>query len=89
MVPSSFLAARAGKSTWIGIRFPQAHPVDLLNEALFQSYLADIGRFATNLAALPTGTTVVVDKVRRLPALLNEVHRGTSSTAGCTSSSAA
>ena len=65
----------AGKSTWIGLRFPAAHRIDLLNEALYQSYLADVGRFAVDLAAVPPGATVVVDEVQRLPALLNEVHR--------------
>jgi uncharacterized protein len=64
-----------GKSTWLRGTFPEAHTVDLLDEALYQSYLADIGGFAAELRALPAGTMVVVDEVQRLPALLNEVHR--------------
>jgi predicted AAA+ superfamily ATPase len=63
-----------GKSTWLAGAFPDAHVVDLLDEALYQSYLADVGRFAAELRAL-RGGTVVVDEVQRLPALLNEVHR--------------
>jgi predicted AAA+ superfamily ATPase len=65
----------SGKSTWIRSAFPRAHRVDLLDEALYQSYLADIGAFAAELRVLPPGSVVVVDEVQRLPALLNEVHR--------------
>lgn len=65
----------AGKSTWLRGAFPGAHRVDLLDEALYQNYLADIGSFAAELRALEPGSTVVVDEVQRLPALLNEVHR--------------
>ena len=65
----------AGKSTWLRGVFPQAHRIDLLDEALFQSYLADIGSFAGELRSLAPGSIVVVDEVQRLPALLNEVHR--------------
>ncbi|MFN7941842.1 MAG: DUF4143 domain-containing protein [Thermoanaerobaculia bacterium] len=64
-----------GKSTWLRERFPRAHRVDLLDEALYQSYLADRGAFAAELRALQPGSTVVVDEVQRIPALLNEVHR--------------
>ena len=64
-----------GKSTWLRNSFPRAHTVDLLDEALYQTYLADIGRFAAELRALRPGAMVVLDEVQRLPALLNEVHR--------------
>jgi len=64
-----------GKSTWLRATFPRAHTVDLLDEALYQSYLADVGAFAAELRALARGTLVVVDEVQRLPWLLNEVHR--------------
>ena len=63
-----------GKSTWLGSTFPDAHRIDLLDEGLYQSYLADISRFAAELRAV-RGGTVIVDEVQRLPALLNEVHR--------------
>jgi len=65
----------AGKSTWLRNTFPQAHRIDLLDEALYQSYLADPGGFAGELRARPPRTIVVVDEVQRLPSLLNEVHR--------------
>jgi predicted AAA+ superfamily ATPase len=65
----------AGKSTWLRGAFPQAHRVDLLDEALYQTYLADPGGFAGELRTLPPRAVVVVDEVQRLPSLLNEVHR--------------
>jgi predicted AAA+ superfamily ATPase len=64
-----------GKSTWLRAVFPRAHRIDLLDEALYQSYLADAGRFAGELRSLPAGSLVVLDEVQRVPALLNEVHR--------------
>jgi predicted AAA+ superfamily ATPase len=64
-----------GKSTWLRGAFPRAHRIDLLDEALYQSYLGDIGLFAGELRALPSGSIVLVDEVQRLPSLLNEVHR--------------
>ena len=65
----------AGKSTWLRNTFPLAHRIDLLDEALYQSYLADPGGFAGELRAQRPGSVVVVDEVQRLPSLLNEVHR--------------
>jgi predicted AAA+ superfamily ATPase len=64
-----------GKSTWLRAVFPDAYRIDLLDEALFQSYLADAGRFAGELRGLAPGSLVVLDEVQRLPTLLNEVHR--------------
>jgi predicted AAA+ superfamily ATPase len=65
----------AGKSTWLKTAFPEAHRIDLLDEALFQAFLRDIAEFARELRSLAPGAMVVVDEVQRLPALLNEVHR--------------
>lgn len=64
-----------GKSTWVHRVLPEAHTVDLLDEALYQSYLANPGAFAAELRALPAGAWVIVDEVQRIPSLLNEVHR--------------
>jgi len=64
-----------GKSTWLRATFPNAHTFDLLDESLYQSLLADIGRFAGELRTIPRGTVVVVDEIQRIPPLLNEVHR--------------
>ncbi|MCK4415128.1 MAG: ATP-binding protein [Candidatus Eisenbacteria sp.] len=64
-----------GKSTWLKTAFPRAHTINLLDEALYQSYLADIGLFVAELRSLRPGTQVVLDEVQRIPQLLNEVHR--------------
>jgi predicted AAA+ superfamily ATPase len=64
-----------GKTTWVRHEFPKAHEITLLDESLYQSYLADVSRFAAELRALPRGTWVFVDEIQRLPNLLNEVHR--------------
>jgi uncharacterized protein len=64
-----------GKSTWLRTVFPKAHTINLLDEALYQSYLADAGLFAAELRACAPGSLLVLDEVQRLPNLLNEVHR--------------
>ena len=64
-----------GKTTWVRHEFPDAHRVDLLDEVLYQSYLADAGRFAGELRSITPGNWVFVDEIQRLPGLLNEVHR--------------
>lgn len=64
-----------GKSTWAKKSFAKAHRIDLLDEALYQSLLADPSLFAAEVEALPRRTTVIVDEIQRIPALLNEVHR--------------
>ncbi len=64
-----------GKSTWLRATFPTAHTFNLLDEALYQSLLADAGLFASEIRALDRGSTVIVDEIQRLPRLLNEVHR--------------
>ncbi len=38
-----------GKSAWLRGVFPEARRIDLLDEALYQSYLADVGAFAGEL----------------------------------------
>ncbi len=65
----------SGKSTWVRHELPGAHRIDLLDEALYQTYLARPGQFADEIRPLPPRSTVVVDEVQRLPRLLNEVHR--------------
>jgi len=65
----------SGKSTWLKATFPDAYVIDLLSEETYQRLLANPGRFADKLRAVPTGQRVIVDEVQRLPNLLNEVHR--------------
>lgn len=64
-----------GKSTWVRQTFPASRRIDLLDEAVYQSYLANVGLFAEELRSVPAGGVVCVDEVQRLPQLLNEVHR--------------
>ncbi len=64
-----------GKTTWVNHEFKDAHRFNLLDESLYQSYMADISQFANQLRALEPGSWVFVDEIQRLPNLLNEVHR--------------
>ena len=64
-----------GKTTWVRHEYPDAHRIDLLDEALYQSFLADAGRFSGELQAVDPSGWVFVDEIQRLPGLLNEVHR--------------
>ncbi len=64
----------SGKTTWVRQNFPQAHTIDLLDEALYQSLLASPGLFHAEIASRKE-EWICVDEVQRLPALLNEVHR--------------
>lgn len=70
-----FGARGTGKSTWLKQRFSDAKWVDLLDEGLYQSYLARPEEFAQLIEATPTKQTIVIDEIQRLPNLLNEVHR--------------
>jgi len=70
-----FGARGSGKSTWLRQHFGEATWVDLLDEGLYQTYLADASAFGHRLAALAPGSRVVIDEIQRLPGLLNEVHR--------------
>lgn len=64
-----------GKSTWVRDVLPDAHVVDLLDEAHYQQLLADPGLLSLELRAIPRDRVIVLDEVQRVPALLNEVHR--------------
>jgi len=64
-----------GKSTWVRAQYPKAYRIDLLDESLYQAYLARISLFADELRALEAGSWAFVDEIQRLPSLLNEVHR--------------
>jgi len=65
-----------GKSTWSRVNFPDAARFDLLDQRLYHDLLEEPGAFGEALRRLPAGARVIVDEVQRLPALLNEVHRG-------------
>ena len=63
-----------GKTTLLKGEFANAHFINLLDEAKYQSYLADIELFKREVSALPKDRKIVVDEVQRLPELLNYVH---------------
>ena len=64
-----------GKSTWAAAKFRDARRVNLLDEGLHHSLLADPSLFAAELLELQPGQWVVVDEIQRIPSLLNEAHR--------------
>ena len=63
-----------GKSTWVGQQFPDALVLDLLDYATYTELLTRPDRLE-QIVAGSHATTVVIDEVQRVPALLNEVHR--------------
>jgi len=63
-----------GKTTWLRLRLPAAHRVDLVVEREMVRLLRDPGRFTQEVEALPARSWVVIDEVQRLPALLDEVQ---------------
>src|SRR3972149_5599856 len=65
----------AGKSTWAETSFREARRVNLLDEGVHHSLLADPSLFGAELMDLRRGQWVVVDEVQRIPSLLNDVHR--------------
>ena len=64
-----------GKSSWVKAAYSGTKRFDLLKEADYQRYLANVDLFAQELGRIPRGSWVIVDEVQRLPLLLNEVHR--------------
>jgi predicted AAA+ superfamily ATPase len=64
-----------GKTTWLKAMMPEATRIDLLDEALVQSYLRNPRLFYEDLSHLKTKSWVVLDEVQRLPELLNYVHK--------------
>jgi predicted AAA+ superfamily ATPase len=63
-----------GKSTWIRECVPRALRLDLLKESTFVELLGHADRLEA-MADAHGGTTVVLDEVQKLPAVLDEVHR--------------
>jgi predicted AAA+ superfamily ATPase len=64
-----------GKSTWARETVPDAHIIDLLDESRYQALVANPALLGLELRTLPAHRVVVLDEVRRVAALLNEVHR--------------
>ena len=63
-----------GKSTWLLHHYPKALRIDLLlgeEERRFSAYPEKIRDVA---AALPEGSTLILDEIQRVPRLLPEIH---------------
>ena len=65
----------SGKTALLKRLFPKALYIDLLDEALYQSYLSNIGKFYETVSAFKNDGLVIVDEIQKMPRLLNEVHR--------------
>ncbi|MEW6338280.1 MAG: AAA family ATPase [Acidobacteriota bacterium] len=63
-----------GKTTWLQRSFPDALFVDVLLPEVHRTFGARPERLAELVRGNPDRTTVVVDEVQRLPALLDVVH---------------
>jgi predicted AAA+ superfamily ATPase len=63
-----------GKSTWAHARVPDALRIDLLRESTYSELLGHADRLES-LADAQGVSTIVIDEVQKLPALLDEVHR--------------
>jgi predicted AAA+ superfamily ATPase len=69
-----FGARGTGKMTLLKSELRDSHFINLLDEAKYQTYLADIEQFRREVEALPKTKRIVIDEVQRLPPLLNYVH---------------
>ena len=63
-----------GKTTWLNSFYPNATRYDLLKPSEFFRLQLDPERFEREVLALPKGSTVVIDEVQKLPALLDVIH---------------
>jgi predicted AAA+ superfamily ATPase len=64
-----------GKSTWLGMVYPEALVLDLLAPELERRYAARPERLRELVAGNPDAEIVVVDEVQKVPALLDVVHQ--------------
>lgn len=69
-----FGARGTGKTTLLKTEFKDAHFINFLDEAKYQSYLADIDLFRREITARPANQRIIIDEVQRLPEVLNYVH---------------
>ncbi|MFT5207787.1 MAG: putative AAA+ superfamily ATPase [Candidatus Omnitrophota bacterium] len=64
-----------GKSMWADKSYKSAKKINLLDEGLYQQYLARPQTFREDINDLKPNSWVIVDEIQRIPSLLNEVHR--------------
>ncbi len=63
-----------GKSTWTRAALPDAFTIDLLDYSIYAELLSHPDRLEPIIAA-SRKTTIIIDEIQRVPALLDEVHR--------------
>lgn len=63
-----------GKSTWAKKQFPGALRIDLLDDAVFREYSADPNRLLGLVRGAESRTTIIIDEIQKVPALLSLVH---------------
>lgn len=76
--PQSFFlfgARGTGKSTWLRQQFPQALTLDLLSPEHFRQYSAYPERLRDLITAHPNQTTIIIDEIQKIPALLDVIHQ--------------
>lgn len=67
-------ARQSGKSTLLKMIFPEAVYFDLLQSDVFERYQKSPSQFREVILAIPSGATVIVDEIQKIPSLLNEIH---------------
>ena len=67
-------ARQTGKSTLLGIRFPDAPYIDLLKSDEFERYNRRPSLLREELSLLQPNELIIIDEIQKLPALLDEVH---------------
>jgi predicted AAA+ superfamily ATPase len=63
-----------GKSTLLNQMFPEAKSYSLLQQSQYLKFLSDPESLTREVLALTQGTTVVIDEIQKVPALLDAVH---------------
>lgn len=64
-----------GKSTVLKKRYPDAYLIDLLLPNVKYSFESSPDRLYQVVQSLPDGTTIIIDEVQKVPALLSVVHK--------------
>lgn len=63
-----------GKTTWLGLKLPDAEWFDLLGTKKLLGLMRDPDLFRRRVEALKEGSWIVLDEIQRMPELLNEIH---------------
>jgi predicted AAA+ superfamily ATPase len=64
----------SGKSTWLLHQYPDALRIDFLLGEEERRYSAYPERIRDLVSSLPSGTTLILDEIQRVPRLLPEIH---------------